>query len=398
VDRREEIISLAECSTKLSPHSSSDDEDCLEAATALQDVYGADWSNPSLFSGKKGMEGSGVRDNVTHPSDRIGLELEESALQVAKHLAFVEGDEGCTESDVADDRKLICEAMEGLRSAAETAIVRAEIAEAQLVTQTGTLLVEGKSCICSPDDREAIRKELEEEMKAYFTINMKQVIQAAVDEATAELREAISEVRQIRDSLQLRQAEFADPFGKTRMVQEPQVEGKEAQMMMAMKEFARQVKESYSKDPQMSPSMSTEDARSAAPLEAVHSARSSASSYSESIAPSVVECVGASPGRGPDRSPQHSPQRSFSVPGLITLEPEQQEESCRVRDVVSKFEKILPARGRDQQQAQSPLAPWPFASRTRANTFSIGATPWNTSPSPQPIQRTAHSASLSALH
>merc|ERR1711953_529962 len=118
--------------------------------------------------------------------------------------------------------------------------------------------------------------------------------------------------------------------------------------MLSVKAAARQVIETISSDPQMSPSMSTDDAGSGPTLNAASSARSSASNKSEENEP--------------------GPQRSFSVPGLHVHD-HQREEPRRVRDVVSQFEKILPSRGRDRQENAS-LAPWPFASMPRAKNLS----------------------------
>jgi hypothetical protein len=377
---------------------------------------------------------------------------------------------------MADEHRLLYTAMEGLRVTAESAIARAETAEAKLVAQTAAL-ASPKDAVHQGLD---LQRALAGEVKAVIAAEVKKAVQAAVDEATSELRAVVAEARQLRDAVKPSadmMGDFHAAFALTRgstfesnklslhseddRDRECELEGREAIMMMAMKAVAHQVLGRGSKSTHVSPSISTDDTHSSATLA---SASRTESAYSSMPSSARGSSAGDSPSHGdrksdievdgsarlvlaPDSSmlgspqspqmlkeaplpvtpkiaaassPQEDPmssiaaylpqpeegvcalakpfdscmsQRSVSLPGLTPSDSPQ--ESRRVRDVVSQFERILPGRGQAQQEG--PLAPWPFAPVTRSKNISVSATPWTTSFSAVP-RRPARTASLSALH
>jgi len=122
-----------------------------EAGSELHDVYCADWCKPELFSGSGSALGS--TSKASHTSD------------AAQEFSI----------DVDEEQRLLTAALDGMRAAVEEATRRAEAAEARLVC--GDLQVHLKECLAR---------------------EVRESVQSVIDEATSELRTAMTEIRQLR--------------------------------------------------------------------------------------------------------------------------------------------------------------------------------------------------------
>jgi hypothetical protein len=211
---------------------------------------------------------------------------------------------------MADEHRLLYTAMEGLRVTAESAIARAETAEAKLVAQTAAL-ASPKDAVHQGLD---LQRALAGEVKAVIAAEVKKAVQAAVDEATSELRAVVAEARQLRDAVKPSadmMGDFHAAFALTRgsnfesnklslhseddRDRECELEGREAIMMMAMKAVAHQVLGRGSKSMHVSPSISTDDTHSSATLAG---ASRTQSAYSSMPCSSRASSAGDSPSHG----------------------------------------------------------------------------------------------------
>lgn len=285
--------------TELSPGRLCDGD--TEGIAALHEMYGADWCNPALYSSQKKKKAQNNRLDRT-PEQEVEIS------DITERLSFSGGhrkaDTTHAEAGVsfADEHRLLYTAMDGLRMAAESAIARAETAEAKLSAQSASL--------ASPTDIGS-QKALAEEVKVVIAAEIKKAVQVAVDEATAELRAAVAEAKQLREivkpsanmigdfhaALALTQGSKLERnkinmYGEDDRDRESEAEGRHALMMMAMKAIAHQVLESGSKGFHVSPSISTDDTHSSATLTGASRTQSLYSSMS-----SRTSSAGNSPSR-----------------------------------------------------------------------------------------------------
>jgi len=285
--------------TELSPGRLCDGD--TEGIAALHEMYGADWCNPALYSSQKKKKAQNNR-LVRTPEQEVEIS------DITERLSFSGGhrkaDTTHAEAEVsfADEHRLLYTAMDGLRMAAESAIVRAETAEAKLSAHTASL--------AAPTDIDS-QKALAEEVKVVIAAEVKKAVQVAVDEATAELRAAVAEAKQLREivkpsadmigdfhaALALTQGSKLEKnkihmYGEDDRDRESEAEGRHALMMMAMKAIAHQVLESSSKGFRVSPSVSTDDTHSSATLTGASRTQSLYSSMS-----SRTSSAGNSPSR-----------------------------------------------------------------------------------------------------